>query len=242
MPEIILANRRFLYHVKRKPKSKTITLRLVTPTTLEITAPKVIDPDEIQELLQQKQKWIFKKAEHLSSIAANPLNISLDHGSQLLYQGRSYLLHLKTSDTKRPAVFLTPGGIHVSIPAKKMDHASTLAHELLRNWYVENATRQFTEKTIFWAGRLSVQPAKISIRDQKTRWGSCSSRGTINYNWRVIMAPPEIMDYLVVHELCHMRIANHSAFFWQLVGQFMPEYRQRRNWLRQNSDLLTRIL
>jgi predicted metal-dependent hydrolase len=123
-----------------------------------------------------------------------------------------------------------------------MNDSSLLAYDMLRRWYIENATHHFAEKTTFWAGRIAVQPAKISIRDQKTRWGSCSSRGNINFNWRIVMAPPEIMDYLVIHELCHMRIPNHSSLYWQLVEQFMPEYRQRRDWLKHNSRLLTRIL
>ena len=242
MPEIILADRHFFYQVKRKARSNNINMKLVTPTTIEISVPKTVETAELQKLLHKNQKWILKRSEQLNLLAANPVNTSLNHGSQVLYQGRPYFLHIHPSDTKHPAIFLHPGRIHLSIPVAKMNDSSLLAYDMLRRWYIENATHHFTEKTTFWAGRIAVQPAKISIRDQKTRWGSCSSRGNINFNWRIVMAPPEIMDYLVIHELCHMRIPNHSSLYWQLVEQFMPEYRQRRDWLKHNSRLLTRIL
>ncbi len=78
----------------------------------------------------------------------------------------------------------------------------------------------------------------ISIRDQKTRWGSCSGRGNLSFNWRLILAPPEILDYVVVHELCHLTHMNHSKEFWELVGKVLPDYKDRRKWLKENGHTL----
>ena len=78
----------------------------------------------------------------------------------------------------------------------------------------------------------------ITIRDQKTRWGSCSGRGTLSFNWRLILAPPEILDYVVVHELCHLTHMNHSREFWDLVGSVIPDYKVRRKWLKENGHTL----
>jgi len=241
MPEILLNNQRFSYQIHRIPRKKNITLKLLTATELEISAPARIKTAELHELLQKKQNWILKKAAQRSAIEENPVNAALTSGTQLLFQGRLHLLQITVRDTKRPEIFLAPNKLSLSIPSHKTENASTVALEVLRKWYIENASRHFAEKTAFWAGRLNVRPLKINIRDQKSRWGSCSSRGNINYNWRIIMAPPEIMDYLVVHELCHMRIANHSSLYWELVAQFIPEYKQHRNWLKQNGGLLTRL-
>ncbi|MBP1763343.1 MAG: hypothetical protein H6Q65_401 [Firmicutes bacterium] len=241
MPEILLNNQRFSYQIRRIPRKKTITLKLLTATELEICAPARIKTTELHELLQKNQNWILKKSAQRNAIDENPVNASLASGTQLLFQGRLHLLQIMEKDTKRPEIFLTPNKLSLCLPSHKIEHAYTLAQEVLRKWYIENASRQFTEKTTFWAGRLNVRPVKISIRDQKSRWGSCSSRGNINYNWRIVMAPPEIMDYLVVHELCHMRVANHSSLFWELVAQFIPEYKQHRNWLKENGNLLTRL-
>ena len=86
---------------------------------------------------------------------------------------------------------------------------------------------------------LGVTYGKISIRDQKTRWGSCSSEGNLSFNWRLILAPPDVLDYVVIHELCHRKEMNHSKEFWALVESLMPEYKERRKWLRENGNNLT---
>jgi predicted metal-dependent hydrolase len=81
---------------------------------------------------------------------------------------------------------------------------------------------------------MGVRPASLTIRNQKSRWGSCSTRGTLSFNWRLIMAPPEVLDYVVVHELAHMMEHNHSKAFWALVAKYCPDYLAHRNWLKQN--------
>ncbi|HEX7557121.1 MAG TPA: M48 family metallopeptidase, partial [Leptolinea sp.] len=84
------------------------------------------------------------------------------------------------------------------------------------------------------AKQIGVQPASISIRSQRTRWGSCSTRGTLSFNWRLIMAPPEVLDYVVVHELAHLKERNHSKKFWAVVALYCPHYLKYRAWLKQN--------
>jgi predicted metal-dependent hydrolase len=82
-------------------------------------------------------------------------------------------------------------------------------------------------------------PAAVRIKDQKRLWGSCSAKGAINLNWRLIFAPPAVFEYVVVHELCHLREAHHQAAFWRLVEQILPEFEAQRLWLRANGHLLT---
>lgn len=98
--------------------------------------------------------------------------------------------------------------------------------------YRKQARDRFAERTALFAGIIGVSYGKITIRDQKTRWGSCSRAGNLNYNFRLILAPPEVLDYVVVHELCHRKQMNHSALFWQEVEKILPDYRERRRWLQ----------
>lgn len=98
----------------------------------------------------------------------------------------------------------------------------------------EKARKVLTEKTDYYKRLIGVDYKKIRIGDQKTRWGSCSSSGTISYNWRLILMPEEIMDYVVVHELCHMVEMNHSKRFWARVAEILPDYQIRRKWLKEN--------
>lgn len=91
-----------------------------------------------------------------------------------------------------------------------------------------------TDRTDYYKAMVGVDYKRLRIGDQKTRWGSCSSKGTISYNWRLILMPEEIMDYVVVHELCHLREMNHSRKFWEYVSKIMPDYESKRKWLKEN--------
>lgn len=92
------------------------------------------------------------------------------------------------------------------------------------------------ERTVLYAERMQVSYGRITIRDQKTRWGSCSAAGNLNFNWRLVMAPGEVLDYVVIHELAHRREMNHSAAFWKVVATWMPDYKKYRKWLRDNGN------
>lgn len=104
--------------------------------------------------------------------------------------------------------------------------------------YQALAAQVLQQRTEYFARQMGVAYGRITVRDQKTRWGSCSAKGNLNYNWRLILAPQEVLDYVVVHELAHRREMNHSERFWQLVEEVLPDYRGRRSWLKKNGDLL----
>ena len=104
--------------------------------------------------------------------------------------------------------------------------------------YISIARDIFTRKTAYYARIMGVSYGRIAIREQKTRWGSCSSKGNLNFNWRLILAPEEVLDYVVVHELAHRREMNHSKAFYAIVGSVLPDYRQARRWLREHGDSL----
>jgi predicted metal-dependent hydrolase len=105
---------------------------------------------------------------------------------------------------------------------------------LLQKWLAAQAEEAVLRQVQIRARQMSVHPASLSIRSQRTRWGSCSTRGTLSFNWRLIMAPPEVLDYVVVHELAHMKERNHSKAFWAVVSRYCPDYTKHRTWLKQN--------
>lgn len=99
----------------------------------------------------------------------------------------------------------------------------------------------FLQRSRYFAELLNVHFNRITIREQKTRWGSCSSKQNLNFNWKLILAPPEILDYVVVHELCHLKEMNHSPAFWHEVEQILPDYPQRKKWLKDNGWKLMQV-
>lgn len=110
------------------------------------------------------------------------------------------------------------------------------AEEIRR--YKEILRPVLQHRAAYYAGLLGVTYGRIAIRDQKTRWGSCSAEGNLNFNWRLIFAPAGVLDYVVVHELAHRKEMNHSARFWAVVEMYMPEYKKYRNWLKENGNVL----
>lgn len=110
--------------------------------------------------------------------------------------------------------------------------------EALEKRYRQAAREYFSSRVSFYAKILQVTFSSITIRNQKTRWGSCSSRGTLSFNWRLMLAPPRILDYVVVHELCHLIHMNHSADFWREVERILPDYKESRKWLKENGHTL----
>lgn len=98
----------------------------------------------------------------------------------------------------------------------------------------QEACRKFPERTAYFAEKIGVSYGRITLRQQKTRWGSCSANGNLNFNWLLILAPPEVLDYVVVHELCHRRQMNHSQAFWNEVSAVLPGYKEQKKWLKDN--------
>jgi len=110
--------------------------------------------------------------------------------------------------------------------------------DALTRWYRTHAEQRLREKTEHYAGVIGVSPTAVGFRTFKSRWGSCDSRGLVQFNWKIIIAPNRIVDYLVVHELCHLQQHNHSPGFWKCVESVFPEYKECREWLKRNGRLL----
>lgn len=171
------------------------------------------------------------------------------------------------SKRKTYGINIAPGGkVSVRIPLRGSEKFAISFAESKKNWIAScvlklqnvpiqkektpsekrleaiyrNAAREYFPKRVsHYAHMLGVTYGKISIRDQKTRWGSCSSEGNLSFNWRLILAPPDVLDYVVIHELCHRKEMNHSKDFWALVESLMPDYKECRKWLKKNGRNLT---
>lgn len=159
-------------------------------------------------------------------------------GRRALWAGRELEVRWRASDERRTRVERAEGAIVVVRGADGVK-----PREALREHYAEQARKIFSERVAFWAGRmgLSARVRRIFIKDQRTVWGSCSAAGNLNFNWRVIQAPPEVLDYLVIHELAHLIEMNHSKRFWTHVSQHCAAYKAHRKYLRLESPRLKRM-
>lgn len=152
-------------------------------------------------------------------IARAPLRMSKDHIFGFLSEKASWIGMQQDRMRTRTKV-RQQEGIHLDAAQEKELRAQ--------------ARTMLEQRVAYFARQIGVTYGRITVRDQKTRWGSCSQAGNLNFNFRLILAPPEVLDYVVVHELCHRRQMNHSAQFWNEVAQVLPDYRAKKAWLAEN--------
>lgn len=156
-------------------------------------------------------------------------------GEKLLFMGSEYTLLVEFTEKRRSRISLQQDKMILEIPG--MTKAEERA-DILENWYRKQARYILTQRVEGYATLMRVSYDTIRIKDQKTCWGSCSNKRNLNFNYRIIMAPEEVIDYIVVHELCHLRQMNHSPEFWREVANILPEYARRRKWLKENGSKL----
>lgn len=238
MNMITLANHPLTYHLIYQKNRKSLQLKILSSTHLEIIAPNKFPKSDIKQILEDKSNWIIKKILHLAAIKENPTNKSIAHGAAVLYLGQNHTLRFTKSPNHPNTIHLHDQNIFINF----LSEDTAPVNSLLKKWYINEARLLLLSKTALWANIINVHPQRIAIKEQKTRWGSCSSKCNINYNWRIIMAPPEVIDYLVIHELCHLRIPNHSSLFWQEVSKFSPKFKEHRKWLKNNGVMLMNFL
>jgi predicted metal-dependent hydrolase len=207
---------------------RTIALIIERDGTLTVRAPMRLPHAAIDAFIQQKADWIVRTREKLKALKPAPLRQYVD-GETFLFLGSSF--DLKLVQHQRPDLQFD-NGFTLSQSAQPKGGQRFL------KWYKERACEVIFERVREYAARYKFTPKQVKISSAKTRWGSCSPDGTLNFTWRLVMAPLDVVDYVVVHELAHLRVKNHSSKFWQVVESIYPEYGKQRKWLKENGEKL----
>ena len=217
----------------RTDRRKTMSISL-EDGAIRVLAPKKITEKHIQDVLNKKSKWIRKKLKDQAAIPRLQSKQFVD-GEIFLYLGKHY--KFKRHRDVQSSVKLKSGQLISTIDSAVSKEEDV--HRLqVTNWYRERATDILTQKTTLHGDALNLTPSTINIKNYKARWGSCSINGEISYNWKIMMAPSRIIDYVVIHELSHLVHHDHSGKFWRQVGKSFPEYRECRTWLRNFGQTL----
>lgn len=211
-----------------RARRRTIALIVERDGSLTVRAPKRAALHDIEQFIHEKAGWILRTRERLKSLPETPKKKYID-GEIFLFLGNEYPLKLVTP--QRPALKFNQ---QFSLGRTSQNRAETL----FTRWYKEQAFQLISERVNYYARLHGFEPKQIKISSAKTRWGSCTSTGNLNFTWRLVMAPLEIIDYVVIHELVHLRVHNHSLKFWKQVELIDPDYKVKRKWLRINGELL----
>lgn len=222
----------FIAEVIRTRRRKTADIR-VEEGMVSVVVPLNTSTEKIDQLLVNKRLWIKEKIA-LQRELAPASDKQFISGEAFPYLGRNY--RLKVEQGSFTPVKLLQGRLVVQTPqGNQQPH---LIRSALVRWYKRQAEHKLREKVARYAPIVGVKPTAINIRSFKARWGSCTAQGEVEFNWLIMLAPNRMVDYVVIHELCHLIHHDHSPEFWRELGRVMPDYQQCREWLRENSEKL----
>lgn len=223
----------FVAEIIRSSKRKTAAIKIQKGKVFVIV-PECLDVSTIEALVKKKNRWIHEKLAIQNEIYAVKPKAFVS-GESFSYLGKHHPLKIESG--LYPFIRLHQDELVVSVRDKSADNAPTIK-QLLIGWYKQQAESELRKKTAIHAKTIGVNPTSVTIKSFKSRWGSCSDTGSIQYNWKIIIAPDRIVDYVVIHELCHILHHNHSQAFWKTVETYCPDYRACNTWLKINGGRL----
>ena len=244
MNQVKFGNEIISYSVRRGKREKTVALHIQPNSTVVVLSPQFLTGEKIREIVLRRARWISQKQETLKKQVGSIAPKEFVSGESFPYLGRQYRLKIvRSAGTGIPTCKLVKGRFRVEINNRMTGKtvSRTVARSLM-NWYMARAQEKINERVERCSVPAGKKPVKIMIRDQEKRWGSCSVSGVLRFNWKVAMMPLSVLDYVIAHELCHLFIKDHSDKFWNKVGSIIPDYKKKRQWLRENGLLLAELL
>jgi predicted metal-dependent hydrolase len=223
---IQLAGQSVTYTLKRSGKRRSIGLH-IDDKGLTVAMPLRASEKWLHSVLQERAHWVLDKLE--SWQAKKPAPQQWVNGATILFQGETFVLRIV------PSLFASApqlAGRQLVIHADRVDDPLAI-EEIVEQWYRREALQLFTECVAHYAPLMQVSPREIRLSSARTQWGSCTARGVVHLNWRLVKVPLALVDYVVAHELAHLVEMNHSAAFWRVVQSVCPDYVKRRGELRK---------
>jgi predicted metal-dependent hydrolase len=231
--EIQFGRTRIGYQVRRSRRRRTVAVAVDPRIGVLLRAPENVPLVRLDRVVHAKARWILDRLRHVRRTENGLAPREFVSGESYLYLGRSYRLKVVPCDEPGDAK-LIGGWIQVPI-AKSHDspERAVAVRTTLESWYRNHARLRLPERVSRWFNKVGVDEPRIVVRDQQRRWASCDARGVVRFNWRIIQAPLPLVDYVVVHELVHLKDRNHTRGFWTAVGRVLPDYERRREELRR---------
>lgn len=213
-------------YILERSNRRSIAIIIRPPNTVLVKAPYLVPPFIIDTFVSKKRSWIEKQL-RVAYQYPETLPTTLAEGDRVYVLGTSYAVHI-----------INGGHISLTKTMNIPNHLLFRWKQELTNWYIGEARRVITKRVEYFAAAMHTSYTRLSFSDTSSKWGSCSPDNALQFNWRLIMAPLIVLDYVVVHELAHTKEKNHGAGFWRLVAAQKPAYKQHIRWLKLNTHTL----
>jgi predicted metal-dependent hydrolase len=219
------------YQIVRSPKRKKLTITVERDRAIIVHAPERTSEEEVRRVVDSKRQWILDKLRHPQKYQdrPHPPGKEVVNGESAPYLGRDYRIEVTETES---------GEIEFARLFRVPTARQTKRQEVLRDWYIARAKETILTRAEQHARELGVEFAAAKIVDNRYRWGSCTVKDTVNFNWRLIKAPMFVIDYVIVHELAHLIETNHTARFWSIVRANTPTMEKAKAWLKEHGQLL----
>jgi len=233
----------FDYQLIRSARRKTLTLQ-IKHGQMFVRAPQHLSLNEIENFIDKKSFWLKQKLSEQRLRIQNTPHITIDYSQddKILYLGEEKQLNIKFQSTND--IRVTEHHIDISITQRRKknihcsDELSLAVKQSLAALFKEKLEDYLFKKIPELTQKLQLFPINYKVRFYKSRWGSCNSRGELRFNYLLMMTPLWVIDYVIIHELCHLKHLNHSSAFWQLVETYQPNYKQAKTWLKDHQTML----
>ncbi len=213
-----------------KTKRKTLQLRVDGDGKIIVRAPLEAPDGYIDKFIEQRSEWILEKKKEISRKKKEMPRYKFENGEKFKCFGVEYTLRIRNNQEydlmqKNSNLFLR-------------ERARIAGKELIKAWYKDHSKIYFRNRTAFFADQLGLKYNQVKVSNALRKFASCSAKGNLNFSWRLALAPTEIADYIIIHELAHLVEFNHSKRFWKLVGKIMPDYKKKEKWLKDKGHTL----
>ncbi|MGR9073791.1 MAG: M48 family metallopeptidase [Gammaproteobacteria bacterium] len=230
----------FSYRIRRSHRARRARI-VVSPEKIEVVVPLLMTERSAHTFIAANRQWVARTLEKMTANLGAIDRLAPEHyteGALIPFRGGRWALKLQASKLKRLKIEFDEGFIaHLPDALADKTHGEAIRDALI-GWMKKSVKAEAERFVDLHAHKFRLYPRSITVRKQKSRWGSCGIHNDINLNWVLMLASPEILEYVVVHEICHIRFRDHSSDFWSLVEAHLPDYKKRRAWLKKNGAQL----
>jgi len=231
--QVNLNNRTVDFQLKQSYRIRGIRLEIRHDTGLTVVVPRGYKQAQVEDILEKKAGWILRHLPGRNAVQMPLFKKEVDHGEKISYMGKNVELIIMNNGSKTSSVELQDHRLYINLNGRQGSIAA-----LLEKWYRSQAELVFTQKADSYKEVMGIKYNQILIRGQKTRWGSASPSGNLSLNWKLLLAPEPVINYVIIHELAHLKHMNHSQRFWDFVSRFCADWKKYRKWLATHEDEL----
>lgn len=235
MPTLVYKDKTINYYLAPSKRRRSVSMRVNKDESVEVRAPRFVTKSYIADFIKNKADWIIKKQDGFKELSVLHPTKEFKTGEEFPLFDRILKLNITRVKNRRASKCVIDGAnLNFFVNDKEVLKFKSRASKAIRDFYSEQAKIKAAEIIGKYSKILNVNAGGLSVANQKKRWGSCCAKGNIRLNWRLAMMPFSVMEYIVVHEVCHLKVHGHGAKFWRVVESVLPDYKKHLKWLRIN--------